>query len=77
MQVSVFADVCALRLGTGHRAAACGVRGCMLVPLFAHPDPGLMGPVAILELVQRGCDVACFPALFNWLGEKLPVRWLC
>jgi hypothetical protein len=49
----------------------------MLVPLFAHPDPGLMGPVAILELVQRGCDVACFPALFNWLGEKLPVRWLC
>ena len=55
-------------------AASCGVRGCMLVPLFPHRDRDLTGPVAVLELAQRDADVYCFPALFNWLLEKLPVR---
>jgi hypothetical protein len=58
----------------GAVARSCDVRGCLLVPLFPHADRGLIGPVAVLELVQHDADVYCFPALFNWLLEKLPVR---
>lgn len=54
-------------------AAKCGVHGCMLVPLFPHKDLTLAGPVAVLELIQLESDVSCFPPLFTWLLEKLPV----
>jgi hypothetical protein len=76
----VYVDVQALPPGAYARAAAaaeCSVRGGMLVPLFVHPDARLMGPVAVMELAQRDRDASCFPALFNWLVEKLPVRRPC
>ncbi len=76
-QLSIYADIQALDPGACLRAdvaRSCDVRGCMLVPLFPHPNRRLVGPVAVLELVQREADVFCFPALFNWLLEKLPVR---
>ena len=77
--MSVFADVCKLHQGTYFRAAQaakCGVRGSMLVPLFPHKDLTLAGPVAVLELIQLESDISCFPPLFTWLLEKLPVRSL-
>ncbi|CAL8467392.1 g6929 [Coccomyxa elongata] len=75
-EVSVFADVCKMPEGSYERAEAaakCGVRGCMLVPLFPHKDLTLAGPVAVLELIQLESDVSCFPPLFTWLLEKLPM----
>lgn len=75
--MSVFADVCKLPEGTyirAQQAAKCGVRGSMLVPLFPHRDLTLAGPVAVLELIQLESDISCFPPLFTWLLEKLPVR---
>ena len=78
-QVSVFADMQALVPGAclrGALARSCDVRGCLLVPLFPHANRSLIGPVAVLELVQHDADVYCFPALFNWLLDKLPVRSL-
>ncbi len=73
----MFADVSALpegKYGRAVAAAAAGVHGCMLVPLFPHPDLSLAGPIAVLELAQCETDVSCFAPLFNWLLEKLPVR---
>ncbi|BDA42965.1 hypothetical protein COCOBI_03-8580 [Coccomyxa sp. Obi] len=75
-EVSVFADVCKLPKGTYLRAAQaakCSVRGSMLVPLFPHKDLTLAGPVAVLELIQLESDISCFPPLFTWLLEKLPM----
>lgn len=73
MQVSVFPDVQALEHVKDRTATDCDIRGCMLVPLFACPDPQPRVPVALLELVQRSSDVAFFPGLIKWLRDKLPV----